>query len=93
ERVQFSVPGEALEYFVIHGPTPAEILERYTRLTGRPAHVPAWSYGLWLSTSFTTDYDEQTVAHFVDGMAERGLPLSVFHFDCFWMREFNWSDF
>ncbi|MFC3298447.1 alpha-xylosidase [Arthrobacter agilis] len=93
ERVQFSVPGETLEYFVIHGPTPADILERYTRLTGRPAQVPAWSYGLWLSTSFTTDYDEQTVSHFVDGMAERELPLSVFHFDCFWMREFNWSDF
>ena len=26
-------------------------------------------------------------------MAERDLPLSVFHFDCFWMREFNWCDF
>lgn len=26
-------------------------------------------------------------------MAERGLPLSVFHFDCFWMREYQWCDF
>ena len=26
-------------------------------------------------------------------MAERDIPLSVFHFDCFWMREFHWSDF
>jgi len=26
-------------------------------------------------------------------MAERDLPLSVFHFDCFWMREFTWTDF
>ncbi len=26
-------------------------------------------------------------------MAERDLPLSVFHFDCFWMREFHWGDF
>ena len=93
EQVQFSVAGEALEYFIIYGPTPAQILERYTALTGRPAEVPAWSYGLWLSTSFTTDYDEETVNHFVDGMAERDLPLSVFHFDCFWMREFNWTDF
>jgi alpha-D-xyloside xylohydrolase len=93
ERVQFSVPGESLEYFVIHGTTPKEILERYTALTGRPAVVPAWSYGLWLSTSFTTSYDEATVSSFIDGMAERDLPLSVFHFDCFWMREFNWCDF
>jgi alpha-D-xyloside xylohydrolase len=93
ERVQFSVPGESLDYFIVYGPTPEEILERYTALVGRPARVPAWSYGLWLSTSFTTDYDEETVAGFLDAMAERRLPLSVFHFDCFWMREFNWCDF
>jgi alpha-D-xyloside xylohydrolase len=93
ERVQFSVAGESLEYYLIYGPTPKQILERYTALTGRPAQVPAWSYGLWLSTSFTTDYDEATVSGFIDAMAERDLPLSVFHFDCFWMREFNWCDF
>ncbi|MDO8119818.1 alpha-xylosidase [Isoptericola sp. b490] len=92
ERVQFSVPGEVLEYLVIDGPTPKEVIDRYTRLTGRPAVVPAWSYGLWLSTSFTTDYDEATVTSFVDGMRERGIPLSVFHFDCFWMRELAWTD-
>lgn len=93
ERVQFSVPGEVLEYFVIDGPTPKDVLSRYTALTGRPPVVPAWSYGLWLSTSFTTDYDEATVTSFIDEMARRELPVSVFHFDCFWMREFNWSDF
>ena len=92
ERVQFSVPGEALEYFVIYGPTPKEVLERYTSLTGRPALPPAWSFGLWLSTSFTTNYDEKTVTSFIDGMAERDIPLHVFHFDCFWMKEFHWTD-
>jgi alpha-D-xyloside xylohydrolase len=93
ERVQFSVAGESLTYYVIAGPTPADVLDRYTRLTGRSAHVPAWSYGLWLSTSFTTDYDEATVTSFVDEMARRDMPVSVFHFDCFWMREFQWCDF
>ncbi len=93
ERVQFSVPGEALEYFVLDGPTPKDVLARYTALTGRPPVVPAWSYGLWLSTSFTTDYDEATVTSFIDEMAARELPVSVFHFDCFWMREFQWCDF
>ena len=92
-RVQFSVLGQSLEYLVIYGPTPREILRKYTGLTGRPALPPPWSFGLWLSTSFTTSYDEQTVTGFVDGMATRDLPLSVFHFDCFWMREFQWCDF
>ena len=92
-RVQFSVPGERLDYFVIHGPTPKEVLRRLTRLTGRPALPPAWSFGLWLSTSFTTDYDEKTCTRFIEGMRARRLPLHVFHFDCFWMRAFNWCDF
>ncbi|MFD5468802.1 alpha-xylosidase, partial [Kitasatospora sp. NPDC127059] len=92
-QVQFSVEDQSLEYFVVHGPTPKQILERYTALTGRPALPPAWALGLWLTTSFTTDYDEATVNRFVGGMAERGIPLSVFHFDCFWMRGYQWSDF
>ncbi len=92
-KLQFSVPGQALEYCVIYGPAPKQILETYTALTGRPPRLPDWSFGLWLSTSFTTSYDEQTVTSFIDGMADRGLPLSVFHFDSFWMREFRWCDF
>ncbi|MFD3518525.1 alpha-xylosidase [Streptomyces sp. NPDC058657] len=92
-RLQFSVEDQTMTYYVVAGPTPKDVLRRYTALTGRPALPPAWSFGLWLTTSFTTQYDEQTVTSFVDGMAERDIPLSVFHFDCFWMREYQWSDF
>ncbi|WP_199547854.1 alpha-xylosidase [Streptomyces sp. N35] len=92
-QMQFSVEDQSLEYYVVAGPTPKDVLRRYTALTGRPALPPAWSFGLWLTTSFTTQYDEATVTKFVDGMAERDIPLSVFHFDCFWMREYQWSDF
>jgi alpha-D-xyloside xylohydrolase len=92
-RTQFSVAGQTLSYLIIYGPTPADVLRKYTALTGRAALPPAWSFGLWLTTSFTTPYDEETVTSFVDGMAERDLPLSVFHFDTFWMREFHWCDF
>jgi len=93
KKVQFSVPGQSIEYFVIDGPDPKGVLSKYTDLTGKPALPPAWTFGLWLTTSFTTNYDEATVNSFVDGMAERDLPLHVFHFDCFWMRGFHWTDF
>jgi alpha-D-xyloside xylohydrolase len=91
--VGFSVPGESITYDLLYGPSPKEILRAYTALTGRPALPPAWSFGLWLSTSFTTDYDEESVSALIDGMQEREIPLSVFHFDCFWMRPFHWCDF
>ena len=93
ETVQFSVEDEELEYFVIYGPTPKEILRKYTALTGRAPRLPDWSYGLWLTTSFTTDYDEATVNRFIDGFAQRNIPLQVFHFDCFWMKGFEWCSF
>ncbi len=92
-KVQFSVPGEALDYFIIAGESMKEVIKNYTTLTGKPALPPAWSFGLWLTTSFTTNYDEETVTSFVDGMAERDIPLRVFHFDCFWMKDFNWCNF
>ncbi|MEZ0117637.1 UNVERIFIED_ORG: alpha-D-xyloside xylohydrolase [Heyndrickxia coagulans] len=92
-KTQFSVEDETLEYFFIYGPTMHEIIRKYTDLTGKPALPPAWSFGLWLSTSFCTDYDEKTVNQFIDGMHERGIPLDVFHFDCFWMKEFEWCNF
>ena len=93
ERVQFSLPGEELTYDIIYGETPKEIISRYTALTGRPALPPAWSFGLWLTTSFTTSYDEETVTKLIDGMARYEIPLNVFHFDCFWMKGYNWCDF
>ncbi|KRE29742.1 alpha-xylosidase [Paenibacillus sp. Soil522] len=93
KKVQFCVAGESLEYFIIDGPSMKDVLNKYTDLTGKPSLPPAWTFGLWLTTSFTTNYDEATVNSFVDGMAERDLPLHVFHFDCFWMREFHWTDF
>jgi alpha-D-xyloside xylohydrolase len=91
--VQFSVAGESLDFMVFNGPSLKQVLGRYTRLTGRPGLPPAWSFGLWLTTSFTTDYDEKTAARFIDGMAERSIALRVFHFDCFWMKEYEWCNF
>lgn len=91
-KVNFSVPGESLEYFMIGGADLKEVLANYTTLTGKPALPPAYSFGLWLSTSFTTDYNEETVTSFIDGMAERDIPLQVFHFDCFWMKEHEWCN-
>ena len=92
-RVTFTVPGEELEYFVIGGENLEDVLKNYTNLTGKPALPPAYSFGLWLSTSFTTNYDEETINSFIDGMADRDIPLQVFHFDCFWMKEFEWCNF
>jgi len=40
-----SVPGPALAYYLVAG-TPAQALERYTALTGRPPMPPPWGVGV-----------------------------------------------
>lgn len=93
ERVQFSVETERLEYYILNGETTKGTVQLYTKLTGRPALPPSWSFGLWLTTSFTTSYDEETVTGFIQGMADRDIPLHTFHFDCFWMKGYEWCNF
>ena len=92
-KVTFTQPGEELEYFIIGGENLEDVLKHYTDLTGKPSLPPAYTFGLWLSTSFTTSYDEETVTSFIDGMKDRKIPLQVFHFDCFWMKEYEWCNF
>ncbi len=92
KKIAFAVHGETIDYFFFNGPSMKEVLERYTDLTGKPGMPKPWTFGLWLSTSFTTNYDEETVLSFINGMKERDIPLKVFHFDCFWMKDFHWSN-
>ena len=92
-KAAFSVEGGHLDYLFFNGPTMKDVLARYTDLTGKPSLPAPWTFGLWLSTSFTTNYDEATVMSFIDGMLDRGIPLRTFHFDCFWMKGFHWTDF
>ncbi|MCR5594419.1 MAG: alpha-xylosidase [Lachnospiraceae bacterium] len=92
-KCEFAVEGGYLDYYVIAGKEMKDVLVRYTDLTGKPTLPAPWTYGLWLSTSFTTNYDEATVMSMIDGMLDRGIPLRTFHFDCCWMRDYHWTDF
>ncbi len=92
-RAEFSVEGGYLDYMLFDGPSMKDVLTAYTDIAGKPSLPAPWTFGLWLSTSFTTSYDEKTVMSFIDGMLDRGIPLRTFHFDCCWMKEFHWSDF
>lgn len=92
-HVEIAVQEEELEYMVIGGSEPKEVLSNYTALTGRTPVPPAWTYGLWLSTSWMPDSDAQITLDTIDKMKEYDIPLSVFHFDARWMDDFKCCDF
>ncbi|MEO8306304.1 MAG: TIM-barrel domain-containing protein [Betaproteobacteria bacterium] len=73
------VDDEALDLFLIAADAPAGILDLYTQLTGRPATVPAWSLGLWVSRAFyKTPEDAADVAA---KLRQRKIPCDVLTLD------------
>lgn len=45
EVLALGADGGAIDYYLINGPTVAQVVERYTALTGRPPLAPLWSLG------------------------------------------------
>ena len=81
-----------LDAFLVYGPTPAEIIERYTGLTGRAPVPPKWSFGLWLSGS-GVHRDEPAIRRMIEQLAEHDIPCDVIHVDPWWMRWRKYADF
>lgn len=82
----------SMELFLFFGDTPAEILQTYTRLTGRSPRIPRWALGLWISTYFI-ETDEKRVKTQIEEYRNLEIPVDVYHFDCFWLRDDYWNDF
>ena len=72
----------ALSYFVITGRDQAEILDRYTALTGRQPLPPRWALGLIQSRfGYKSDAEMQQVA---GRMRRENFPLDALVLDLYW---------
>jgi alpha-D-xyloside xylohydrolase len=87
-----AVEGPTLDMIVIAGATPAQILERYTALTGRSPLPPPWSFGLWLSGGGTYR-DQAAMSALMNGAEQRDMPFDVLHIDTWWMRWRRYMDY
>jgi alpha-D-xyloside xylohydrolase len=81
------VGDDELDLFVFLG-SPREILDEYTRLTGKSPLPPLWSFGLWMSRCTYNAGDQ------VQGIAARlradRIPCDVIHLDTGWF-ETDWQ--
>lgn len=80
-----NIEGTTLDAYWIYGPTPAEILARYTDLTGHAPMPPDWSFGLWMSGSGVRR-DRASIENMVNGLESRDFPADVIHIDTWWMK-------
>jgi alpha-D-xyloside xylohydrolase len=89
--VQILVPDELIDYYVLAGPEPAQILDRYDAITGRPELPPKWAFGAWVSSGFYVDSQEQVLER-ARRLRADGVPSDVLHLDCYWQTADHWSD-
>jgi alpha-glucosidase len=70
-----------IDYTLIYGPSIPAVVEKYTRLTGRPALLPRWSLGYLGSTmKYTEAPDAQAqLKQFVELCQQHDLPCDGFH--------------
>src|SRR5829696_1621548 len=92
-RAYYGAEGGNLVYYVFCGPTPRDVLDRYTELTGRTPMPPLWSLGHQQSRwSYETEGEMRELA---DGFRERDIPCDAIYLDIDYMdgfRVFTWND-
>jgi len=83
-----ATPG--LDYWIVAGDNPQEIVSAYVRQTGQPPMLPEWATGFWqckLRYRSQAELLELARAHL-----DRGLPLSCIVIDFFaWTRQGEWK--
>lgn len=81
-----------LDYYIIYGPEPAQILTTYTELTGRMPLPPKWALGYH---QCRWSYESAAVVQeLAQEFRRRRIPCDVIHFDIDYMqgyRVFTWS--
>lgn len=78
------VSGE-LNFYIIPGKNADEILQSYTRLTGRQQLPPRWVFGNFMSRFGYRSQDQVTDIH--ARMKDEGFPMDAIIFDLFWFGD------
>lgn len=89
---RFQADGPGLRLYVVAGPTPADVVRRYARLTGHMPMPPRWSLGYHQSRWSYPSADE--VLDVAAQFRNRDIPADVIHLDIDYMdgyRVFTWS--
>ena len=77
----------ALDYYMIPGKNPKEVLARYLALTGQNCLQQKWVYGFHQSRF--SYYNEKELMEMVDTMRKNRLPMDAVHMDIDYMDGFR----
>jgi alpha-glucosidase len=79
DAISFGSEGGPLDYYVIYGPTPKQVVEGYAYLTGKPPLPPLWALGFQQSRySYTPESQAREIAQHL--RADK-IPSDVLYLD------------
>ncbi len=81
--LQVDVDDEALDLYLVAGPSIAERLTSYTALTGRAPVPPLWAFGYWMGRC--RYHSREEVEQVARGMRSHQVPCDVLHLDPDWL--------
>ena len=81
----FRQPGGCLDYYFIHGPSPRQIIERYTDVTGKPPLPPKWAFGLWFICR--TQANDREFMEDCLKFRDRDIPCDAISLEPGWMEK------
>lgn len=91
-EVRCDADGGEIDFYILDGPKLSDVLERYTRLTGRPSLPPLWALGYWQSKC--TYYDWKALDEAYKQLSSRGFPVDAMVIDADWpevVTDYRWS--
>ncbi|MCG3138070.1 MAG: hypothetical protein HJJLKODD_01928 [Phycisphaerae bacterium] len=83
----FGAEGGELNYYVIAGPTPKEVLRRYTELTGRMPLPPKWALGYHQCRY--SYFPDTRVLEVAKTFREKKIPADVIYLDIDYMNQYR----
>ncbi|KAL1919422.1 uncharacterized protein VTP21DRAFT_2115 [Calcarisporiella thermophila] len=88
-KITYKVLGGVLDFYILMGPTPTDVIQQYTEVVGRPAMPPLWSLGFHQCRYGFKNIEE--VATVVRRFREEKIPLDTIWMDIDYME--GWKDF
>lgn len=92
DRLVYKAAGGAFELYLITGKNAAEVVQRFSELTGRMPMPPVWALGY--QQSRWSYYPEQKVLDLAHGFRDREIPCDVIYLDINYMdgyKCFTWN--
>ncbi len=84
----FGAPDGPVDYYIFYGPTIQDVIEGYTKITGKPHFIPKWALGHQHSRWMEYESDED-ILKVARGLREHKIPCDTIVLDILYMDQFK----